>query len=62
MPYTESNYENAILEVLRNTLGYSYVYGPDVTRDYYDPLYKDVLLPALRQTTVSIIKMNCGRR
>ena len=33
MSYTESNYENAVLEVFRDTLGYAYTYGPDVVRD-----------------------------
>ncbi len=30
MPYTEANYENAVIEVFRNALGYDYAYGPDV--------------------------------
>ena len=41
--------KHAILEVFRNTLGYTHVYGPDVERDYSDPLYTDELLPALRR-------------
>lgn len=45
--YTESNYENAVLQLLNENLGYTYIYGPDVERDYRDPLYEDVLLPAL---------------
>ncbi|MDR1728002.1 MAG: type I restriction endonuclease subunit R [Acidobacteriota bacterium] len=49
MPYTEANYENAVIEVFRDTLGYGYAYGPDVARDYADPLYMDELLPALRR-------------
>jgi len=48
MPFTEANYENAVIEVLRDTLGYSSIYGPDVSRDYSDPLYTDELLPTLR--------------
>lgn len=47
MPFNEANYENAIIEVFRDTLGYAHVYGPDVSRDYVDPLYTDELLPAL---------------
>ena len=27
----------------------TYVYGPDVERDYHSPLYEDVLLPALQR-------------
>lgn len=49
MPYTEANYENAVIEVFRDTLGYAYVFGPDVVRDYTDPLYMAELLPALRR-------------
>ena len=49
MPFTESNYENAVLELFTNVLGYSYAYGPDIDRDYHDPLYKDLLLPALQR-------------
>lgn len=47
--YTESNYENAVLQLLNEGLGYTYVYGPDVDRDYHSPLYEDVLLPSLQR-------------
>jgi type I restriction enzyme R subunit len=49
MSYTERNYENAVIELFRNTLGYMHTYGPDVTRDYSNPLYMDELLPALHK-------------
>ena len=49
MPYTEANYEKAIIEIFRDTLGYSHVYAPDVPRDYAEPLYMDELIPALRR-------------
>jgi type I restriction enzyme R subunit len=49
MAYTEANYENAVIEIFRDTLGYGYVYAPDLVRDYSDPLYADELLPALRR-------------
>ena len=48
MPFTESNYENAVLQLFTQTLGYSYAYGPDIERDYHSPLYEDELLPTLR--------------
>ena len=48
MPFTESNYENAVLQLFTQTLGYSYAYGPYVERDHRSPLYEDELLPALR--------------
>ena len=47
--YTESNYENAVLQLINEGLGYTYVYGPDVERDYHSPLYEDVLLPSLQR-------------
>ena len=46
--FTESNYENAIIQLFTDTLGYRYVYGPEVERDYHSPLYEDELWPALR--------------
>jgi len=49
MTFTEANYENAIIELFRDTLGYDYAYGPGVARDYGEPLYMDALLPALRR-------------
>ena len=45
--YTEANYENSVVELFRNDLGYDYVYGPDIERDFYNPLYEDVLLDSL---------------
>ena len=49
MPFTESNYENAVLNLFTDVLGYSYAYGPDIDRDYHNPLYEDLLLPALQR-------------
>ena len=47
--YTESSYENAVLELLNVELGYRYLYGPDIVRDYHDALYMDALIPALQR-------------
>ena len=49
MPYTEANYENAIISLFRDDLGYTYIYGPDIERDYHSPLYEDVLWSALQR-------------
>lgn len=49
MPYTESDYEKAVIQLFTQVLGYVHVYGPEVGRDYHDPLYGDLLLPALRR-------------
>ena len=45
--YTESDYENSIIELFQNNLGYKYAYGPDIERDFYNPLYEDVLIESL---------------
>lgn len=45
--YTESDYENSIIELFQNNLGYEYAYGPDIERDFYNPLYEEVLLDSL---------------
>ena len=45
--YTEADYENSVIELFRNDLGYDYVYGPDVERDFYSPLYEEVLVESL---------------
>ena len=47
MPFTEANYENAVLGLFTDILGYTNIYGPDVERDYHNPLYEDILLSCL---------------
>ena len=44
--FTESNYENALLDLLAN-LGYEHVYGPDIERDYRVPFYEAQLSHSL---------------
>lgn len=34
MPFTESNYKNAILLIFNQESGYSYAYGLDIEQDY----------------------------
>lgn len=46
--YTEADYENSIIELFQN-MGYKYIYGPDVERDFYNPLYEVELANALRR-------------
>ena len=45
--YTEADYENSVIELFRNDLGYEYAYGPDIERDFYSPLYEEALLDSL---------------
>lgn len=42
MSYKEENYENAIIQLFEK-LGYEHAYGPDIARDYTDPLYGEEL-------------------
>ncbi len=44
--FAESNYENALLDLLAN-LGYEHVYGPDIERDYRVPFYEAQLSHSL---------------
>lgn len=46
--YAEADYENTIIELFRH-MGWQYVYGPDLERDYHDPLYEDELEGALHR-------------
>lgn len=45
--FTESNYEQAIVELFSERLGYDYVYGSNVERDYTEPLYMERLQQSL---------------
>ncbi|MDR0909814.1 MAG: type I restriction endonuclease subunit R [Spirochaetaceae bacterium] len=45
--FDESSYENAIIELLVG-LGYTHLYGPDVDRDYHNPLLMDIFVNQIR--------------
>jgi len=47
LSYTETNFENAVIELLRDQLGYTYYYGPNVVRDYHSPLFEEQLMAGL---------------
>ncbi len=53
MPYTESSYENAIIQLFEE-MGYIHAYGPDVVRDYKVPYYADELTAALYRLNPSL--------
>lgn len=44
--YTEADYENSIIELFQG-MGYQHIYGPDIERDFTNPLYEAELLAAL---------------
>lgn len=45
--FSESNYENAVLDIFKSVLGYDYIYGPDLEREYTKPFYENSLLSSL---------------
>lgn len=46
MSFRETNYENAVM-ILLDELGYTKLYGPDITRDFRNPLYMDAVTERL---------------
>ena len=51
--YNEASYENSVIELFRDELGYEHVYGPNIERDYSSPLYDEVL-------EASLLRINRG--
>lgn len=45
--FIEADYENSIIELFQNNLGYEHVYGPDIERDFYSPFYEEILVDSL---------------
>lgn len=56
MAFAEDNYENAVIQLFEQ-LGYGYVYGPNVVRDYTEVLYLDELEPALLRINPSLLSV-----
>lgn len=52
--YTEANFENSIIDLFQNNLEYDYLYGPDIERDFYNPVYEEVLLDSLHRLNNSV--------
>ena len=51
--FKESNYENSIIELFKG-MGYEYLYGPNVDRNYEDPIYNDVFVQKLRELNTKL--------
>ena len=47
MSFTEDNYEKALISLFKG-MGYQYLYGPDIERDYYVPYYEAQLEESLQ--------------
>ncbi len=52
MPFTEDTFEQAVLEIFQN-LGYTFLHGPEIDRDYTSPILESVLRD-------SLVKLNKG--
>ena len=48
MIFSEDTYEQALIELFRE-LGFNYEYGPDIERDYSNPLLNDVVQASLQR-------------
>lgn len=53
MSYNETDYENSIIELFKNNLGYEYIYGPEVERDFHCPFYEGELESALSRININ---------
>lgn len=51
--YSEADYEKTIIELFKN-MGWRHVYGPDLERDYHDPLYAGELDDAIRRINPTV--------
>lgn len=53
MPFTEDNYEKALISLFEG-MGYQYLYGPNIERDYYVPYYEAQLEESLQLSLIHI--------
>ena len=47
--FNEHHYEQALISLFQQIKGYRYAYGPDMERDYADPLLEDVIEESLQR-------------
>ena len=52
--FTEDSYEQALIAMFSDELGYDYIYGPEIERDFRQPCYVDALEPAIRRINPTI--------
>ncbi len=51
--FIEEDYEKSLIELFQN-MGYQHVYGPDIERDYRNPLYEEVMVDYLVRLNPSL--------
>ena len=47
--YNEEAYEKCLIQLFKDNLGWEYIYGPDIDRDWHSPLYDSVLEDSIRR-------------
>lgn len=47
--YNEESYENCLIQLFTENLGWEHIYGPDIDRDWHSPLYDTVLEDSIRR-------------
>jgi len=52
--FTEEKYEQALIELFQ-TMGYDYEYGPDMERDYREPVDKEELRKCLLRVNATTL-------
>lgn len=55
MAFAEDNYENSVIQLFTE-MGYRYLYGPEVERDYRSPLYDAELEESVRRINKGILE------
>lgn len=54
--YLEDNYEHAIISIFRDKLGYNYIYGFDIERDFRQPCMTENLRASLTRVNTGVPK------
>lgn len=54
--FTEDSYEQALIALFSDELGYDYIYGPDIKRDYRQPCFVEVLENAIYRINPTLPK------
>ena len=52
--FTEADFENALISIFYDQLGYGYQYGPTLDRNIQEPMLKDRLLQAIHRVNPTL--------
>ena len=52
MPYNEETYENSVIELFKE-LGYMHLYGPEIERDFRNPLIESCLMESIKRINIT---------